>query len=145
HANSAAASVSRLLDMGVEDYLLAPTLRAVAAQRLVRKLCHNCRRPKADTPSLPAKLELSEPSCRLYEAVGCQTCGGTGFRGRTVIHEIMRVSSKLRDLLLQNPSSNIIEQAAREEGMRSLLETGLAKAARGETSVEEVLRVVSVE
>jgi general secretion pathway protein E len=146
HANSAASSVTRLLDMGIEAYLLAPTLRAVVAQRLVRKLCKDCRRATVGSiPSRP-KMELRGPvPSRLYTAVGCQACGGTGYRGRTVLHEVMTVSPKLREILLQHPSSSTVEQAAREQGMNSLLETGLAKAAAGVTSLEEVLRVAAVE
>jgi type II secretory ATPase GspE/PulE/Tfp pilus assembly ATPase PilB-like protein len=91
-------------------------------------------------------MELRGPvPSRLYTAVGCQACGGTGYRGRTVLHEVMTVSPKLREILLQHPSSSTVEQAAREQGMNSLLETGLAKAAAGVTSLEEVLRVAAVE
>jgi general secretion pathway protein E len=145
HANSAVASVLRLLDMGVEDYLLAPTLRAVMAQRLVRKLCLKCRRPKADPEMILTKLgwPAHPPPLHLYDAAGCKDCGGTGYRGRTAIYEMMTITPELRDLLLREPSSTTVEEAARESGMRSLLETGFAKAAVGETSIEELIRVVA--
>ena len=134
HTNSAAAAVSRLLDMGVEDYLLASTLRGVLAQRLVRKLCPHCRAP-AKTPS-PANGAF-------YEPAGCGRCHEIGYSGRTVIYEILEVDKEIRRLIMRHAADDEIEAAARAHGMVALGDCGLAKAASGDTSLEEVARVTA--
>jgi len=146
HTNSAAACVSRLLDMGVDAYLLASTLRAAVAQRLVRKLCQECCVPRAHSASQLMRWGIRVgDQVRLSEAKGCAACSGTGYRGRTTIYEIMQVTQALQQLILQDPAMAKIEQVARHNGMRSLFETGIAKAMAGETSMEEVLRVTSAD
>jgi len=145
HTNSAAASVSRLIDMGVEDYLLVSTLRAIVAQRLVRKLCTECRKVRLDSEALLERLGLSE-CCRgalLHEAGGCPACEGSGYRGRTTIHEIMPITAALQELILSGATERKLEEAARSSGMQTLLESGVAKSIAGETSVDEVLRATS--
>jgi general secretion pathway protein E len=142
HTNSAAASLSRLLDMGVENYLLVSTLRGIIAQRLVRKLCIQCRRPNQNSPTLLKHLQIANQAAAvLHEPVGCDVCGGSGYRGRTTIYEIMRFSAELQQLVLNGATERRIEEAARSEGMKTLFHAGLAKALAGETSLEEVLRV----
>jgi general secretion pathway protein E len=145
HTNSAAATISRLLDMGVEDYLLVSTLRAIVAQRLVRRLCTKCRIAKTESSELLNRLGYSEIriDIPLFEAKGCQACGGQGYRGRTTIHEIMTVTDRIQSLILGGAPDRELENAARGEGMQTLLETGIRKAIAGETSLEEVLRVAS--
>jgi general secretion pathway protein E len=134
HTNSAAAAVSRLLDMGVEDYLLASTLRGVLAQRLVRRICPHCRAP-AKTPS-PADGAF-------YEPAGCGRCHEIGYSGRTVIYEILEVDKEIRRLIMRHAADDEIEAAARAHGMVALGDCGLAKAASGDTSLEEVARVTA--
>ena len=119
HTNSAAAAISRLLDMGVEDYLLVSTLRGILAQRLVRKLCPHCK------------------------AKGCGHCHGIGYSGRTVIYELLPVDSAIRALVLKRAPDSEIEDAARAAGMATLSQCGLAKVASGETTPEEVARVTA--
>ncbi len=139
HTNDAASAAPRLMDMNIEPYLLASTLRGVLGQRLVRRLCPDCRHRRAATPveamalGLPAGAEVFEPA-------GCPRCEGTGYRGRTGIFELLILDEKIRDLILaRRPSSEILE-AARRAGMRTLKEDGREKALSGLTSADEVIR-----
>jgi general secretion pathway protein E len=145
HTNDSAGSITRLLDMGVEDYLLASTVNAVMAQRLVRNLCTQCRRPYRPTPEeirhwrLERFTEGTEP--RLHRAVGCDQCGGTGYRGRSAIVELLVMSEPLRRLVLEHAEAGRIAHQAAAEGTRSMFEDGLTKALAGTTTIEEVVRV----
>jgi general secretion pathway protein E len=145
HTNEAAGAVTRLLEMGVPDYLLTSTLNGVAAQRLVRKLCPDCREGYAPDGELLRRLRADEAlpggaPATLYRAVGCAACGGTGYRGRLGVIEVLPMNDEVRHLILSEPDARAIERAARTGGMRTLYEDALAKAASGLTSVEEVLR-----
>lgn len=145
HTNSAAGSVTRLLDMGLEDYLLASTLNGISAQRLLRTLCVHCREPN------PALLEISKQmdlerfaggeAIQLFRPVGCPRCSGTGYFGRTGISEMLVMSDGIRKLILRREDAGAIQRAAIEGGMRTLYEDGMLKVVRGVTSLEEVLRV----
>jgi general secretion pathway protein E len=146
HTNSAASAITRLVDMGVEGYLLASTLKGVLAQRLVRTLCARCAVEHdnaaywADEFSRAVKgLEVLGPP-NIKEARGCPECHGTGYGGRSTIVEILLVGSDLHRLILSNASDAEIEQVARESGMESMYEMGVHKVWRGETTVDEVLR-----
>jgi general secretion pathway protein E len=141
HTNDAAATVARLIDMGVADYLLVSALRAVIAQRLVRRLCQKCKVARKDSETLLAKLGVDPGRGMLHDASGCSACNGEGYRGRTTIYEILRISDAIRELVLAGSSDRKIAQAAREAGMKTLLDTGLEKSLAGETSLEEILRV----
>jgi general secretion pathway protein E len=145
HTNEAAGAVTRLLEMGVPDYLLTSTLNGVAAQRLVRRLCPDCREAYAPDKALIRRLKMDKllpggAPKTLYRASGCEACGGVGYRGRLGIIEVLAMSDEVRRLILTQADARAIEQAARAEGMRTLYEDALAKAAGGATSVEEVLR-----
>jgi general secretion pathway protein E len=145
HTNEAAGAVTRLLEMGVPDYLLSSTLNGVAAQRLVRRLCPDCREGYAPDDELVRRLKMDKllpggAPDTLFRAVGCAACGGTGYRGRLGVIEVLVMSDEIRRLILSQPDALAIEQMARKEGMRSLYEDALAKAAAGATSIEEVLR-----
>jgi len=146
HTNDAASAITRLLDMGAQDYLLTATINAVVAQRLVRRLCGACSAP-FDVPAalgeqlgLPALTGRGGP-WRIRRPVGCPACGGSGYYGRTTLLEIMPVTDRIRSLILRQPDARSIARAAAEDGMRSLHEQGLRKALAGITSLEEVLRV----
>lgn len=148
HTNSAAAAITRLLDMGVEDYLLASSLTGVIAQRLVRRLCLACARPQLRDRDVLQRLEHELPRgigaidlSHAKEAVGCPACRSTGYRGRTAIMEALVVNEAVRSRIVQRAGDREIEQSARAGGMESLLQSGLRKVAAGETAVEEVLRV----
>src|SRR5712691_2676196 len=151
HTNSAAATVTRLRDMGVEDYLLTATLKAVLAQRLVRRLCAACKVAEA-TPAalLPAALidrhrleRLTQGApIVLYRSVGCPECRGTGFRGRLAIGELLVPSAAIDQLIFGRADHAAIERAAIEDGMQPILDSGLLAIIDGETTLEEVLRSV---
>ncbi|MDH3230466.1 MAG: type II secretion system ATPase GspE [Alphaproteobacteria bacterium] len=145
HTNEAAGAVTRLLEMGVPDYLLSSTLNGVAAQRLVRRLCPDCREGYAPDGKLVRRLKMDKllpggAPKSLYRAAGCASCGGTGYRGRLGVIEVLVMSDEIRQLILSQPDALAIERMARQQGMRSLYEDALAKAAAGATSIEEVLR-----
>ena len=145
HTNDAASSITRLLDMGVADYLLTSTLTGVSAQRLVRTLCPHCRTPKRVLPELAAQLGLDRHGrpgeLMVYDPVGCDSCGGSGFRGRICIMETLVMSDRIRQLVLRRGEANALRQAAVEEGMVSMYDDGMQKALAGMTTIEEVLRV----
>ncbi len=144
HTNDAASGVTRLLDMGVEDYLLTSTINGILAQRLVRRLCPHCREAYAPLPELLAKFRRVAPdlhSVRLFRAKGCEQCNGTGYRGRLVIAEMLRMSDPIRRAVLEHATATEIQRIAREEGMLTMYEDGLRKSLLGWTTLEEVLRV----
>jgi len=147
HTNDAAGSVTRLLDMGVDDYLLTSTISGILAQRLVRLLCRYCRQPYPALPELVAELRLQRfsdsPAITLYQPVGCEHCGGTGYRGRAAIMEFLVMSDALRRLVLKHADAGQLQAEAQREGMDTMYEDGLRKAVAGLTTIEEVLRVTT--
>ncbi|MBP1474746.1 type II secretion system ATPase GspE [Frateuria sp. MAH-13] len=144
HTNSAAGGVTRLLDMGVEDYLLGSTVNAILAQRLVRRLDPETAVPYEPTPEVIAEFELEkytdERPIRLWKP-GSSAANPTGYRGRRAIVEFLVMSEPLRRLVMQRADASEIERVARAEGMRTMYEDGIAKAVAGVTTLEEVLRV----
>jgi general secretion pathway protein E len=145
HTNSAAGSVTRLLDMGLEDYMLASTLNGISAQRLLRTLCTHCREPNPALDDIAEQMGLArfangEP-VQLYRPVGCSRCSGTGYYGRTGISEMLVMTDDIRKLVLHREDMGAIHRAAVAAGMRTLYEDGMCKVVRGITSLEEVLRV----
>ena len=142
HANDAVTSLFRLLDLGVEPYLIASSLSAVLAQRLARKLCPECKEAYVPEPAFLAKIGVrTEREIQLYKNVGCDICQGTGFYGRLGLFELLEVSDVIRDLIRTNPSVQLIKAEARKGGMRSMQEDGLIKVIKGITSVQELVRV----
>ena len=148
HTNDAATAVTRLLDMGVEDYLLTSTVNGIAGQRLLRRLCKACREPYEPIPELISRLRLDrltggEPIV-LHRAVGCAECHHTGYRGRTSIVEVLTATDAVRQAVLKNADGNQIQKIALEEGMQPMAMHGLKKAIDGVTTIDEVLSVVPV-
>ena len=147
HTNDAAGSVTRLLDMGVDDYLLTSTINGILAQRLVRLLCAHCRQPYPALPELVEELRLhrfsAAPTITLYKGVGCEACGGTGYRGRAAIMEFLVMSDPLRRLVLKHADATELQAEAQKENMDTMYEDGLRKAVAGLTTIEEVLRVTT--
>ena len=145
HTNDAGSSITRLLDMGVKDYLLTSTVNGVIAQRLVRTLCAKCRQSYIPLPDLRTELGLdliaTHSDIKLYKAVGCDQCAHTGYRGRTVICELLKMTDRIRSLVLSHADSTTTQQAAIEQGMKTLKHDGLTKALDGVTTIEEVVRV----
>src|SRR6185369_12174539 len=146
HTDDAPSCVTRLMDIGVEPYVIASALVGVVAQRLVRRLCPNCRRqytPPAETLRALNIPDAEAASIPFYKSVGCDQCNHTGYRGRIGIYEVMRVTDKLRRAISARVSEDQIREAAIAGGMISLGEDGLAKVKSGVTTPEELLRVVT--
>jgi general secretion pathway protein E len=144
HTNTAAAAVTRLLDMGIDDFLLTSTLNLVIGQRLVRRLCTHCREiyePSAESVERFSLVQGASGSPQLFRAVGCAHCGGIGYAGRTGLLELLELSEPIRRSVLARADAGTIEKTATELGMRTMFRHGLDLAARGETTLEEVLRV----
>lgn len=146
HTKDAPAAVARLTDMGVEPFLTASAVDCVVAQRLARRLCDACKRPTELSEEVLEGVGLAPADrpdeARFCKAVGCGRCKGTGYRGRVGVYEMMVLGEGMRGLILDRASADAIGRAAEERGMRRLRQDGLAKAARGVTTVEEVLRTV---
>jgi general secretion pathway protein E len=145
HTNNAASSITRLLDMGVREFLLTSTVNGVAAQRLVRTLCRHCRKPFRPMPELVKRLRLARlngaADVTLYGAAGCAQCGWSGYRGRTTVFEVLTVDDPIRRLILGHTEASEIQRLAVEQGMHTMYEDGMVKALAGETTIEEVLKV----
>ncbi len=143
HTNDAPSAVTRLIDIGVEPYLITATLQAVIAQRLVRKICRECRQEYTPGPEVLAELELTPDAVGgrpFYFGKGCAKCHHTGYRGRTALFEIMLLTESLRQLILDQAPLGRLRDAARAQGMRTLRESGLQAIYDGVTTVEEVVR-----
>ena len=142
HTNDAPSAITRLLDMGVENFLLSSTVRGILAQRLVRVICPSC---KELDPSIANREELVKlgisPDIPLYRGRGCEQCASTGYYGRFGIFELLLVDDEIRRLILQNADANQLREVARKNGMRTLLEDGSEKIKAGTTTLSEVLRV----
>lgn len=142
HTNDAPSAVTRLLDMGVEDFLVSATVEGIVAQRLVRRICPECGEPHVPDAELLARLGLP-PGTRVRHGVGCGACDRTGFRGRIGIYEMLIMSNRLRAMIVARAPLNEFRAAAVAEGMKTLRMDGLEKVRAGETTVEEVLRVTT--
>jgi general secretion pathway protein E/type IV pilus assembly protein PilB len=148
HTNDAPGAVTRLVDMGVKPFLVASSVKAVMAQRLVRRICKNCAEP---TEPNPEELRLLEADIKVFEGAnlmkgkGCSACGDSGYKGRMGIYEIFMVTEELQALIFDNKPSNEIRDAARKQGMRTLRDDGLRKAMAGSTTLEEVIRITATD
>jgi len=144
HTNDAPGALTRLVDMGVEPYLVASSLEAVLAQRLVRVLCPHCKQPDTSERAQAFKLKLGISADKIiYKSVGCRECRNTGYFGRHAIFEWMDTDEEIRQLILKSASTDLIRAAARKGGMRTLAEDGWRLVAAGVTTVEEVLSVTT--
>ena len=145
HTNDSPSAITRLLDMGVEDYLITSTVNAIMAQRLVRTLCPACKVEYRAEPSLLAELGMSEQGdVSFWRATGCDACLGTGYKGRTGIHELLQVDEAVRSAVMEHADAGVIAGRARASGMRTMFDDGLEKARDGLTSLEEVRRVTQM-
>ena len=145
HTNDAPGAVTRLIDMGIEPYLVASSLEMVVAQRLVRVICKHCKEPapESDRDAIMAAGVANPPA--LYRGKGCRQCHGTGYRGRQGVFELMPISEEIRDLTLERASSGKIRDVAIRQGMNSLRDDGWRLVGEGRTTVEEVLRLTKDE
>ena len=148
HTNDAPTAITRLLDLGLESYLVTATLEAVVAQRLVRRICTNCRSEFEPSEDMLWELDLTPEEVRgrtFYFGKGCEACNNTGYKGRTGIFEIMRLDDPLRDLILQGVSTNVVRDEAKKRGMRALRESGLMAIYDGITTIEEIVAATVME
>lgn len=149
HANDAATAMPRLVEMGIEPFLLASTLEIIIAQRLVRKICNSCRYSTSvadatkdiQLPGFDARVYFAAGDT-LYAGKGCNVCSGSGFNGRSALFEIIEVTPEMQELLLHEPSNQQIQELARKQGSRAMFDDGIAKVRRGITTLAEVLRIV---
>lgn len=150
HANDAATVIPRLLDMKIEPFLTASTIILIISQRLVRKLCDQCRKStEVKKKTIEEKFPHAAPyfttdTITLYESSGCESCNHTGYRGRTGVFEIIKMTPEIHDLVLKCPSSHEIWDMAQQQGSRSLFEDGIEKVMSGLTTLDELLRVVEI-
>ena len=146
HTNDAASAVTRLLDMGIEPFLISSSVLAMMAQRLVRRLCRSCREPVEPNAEMLRELGLTtddweQPGHVFFRARGCESCRGTGYRGRSGIYEMMVLDDTIRTLVMQQANASTIKNAALKRGMLTLLQDGARRVLQGDTTAEEVLRV----
>ena len=146
HTNDAPSAITRLLDLGVERFLLSSTVRGILAQRLVRVICPYC---KEKDPSIAGREELATlglgAEVELYRGRGCEKCTFTGYRGRSGVFELLVVDEEIRKLILRNADANELRQIARRQGMKTILEDGASKVAKGTTTLSEIFRVTQEE
>ena len=148
HANNVVDVLGRFMNMGVEPYNFVSALNCILAQRLVRVICEHCKRPfRADASLLAESGLLADDAGNqiFYEGAGCLECGGTGYRGRTAIHELLDLSDRIREMILERRPASEIKKAALEDGMTSLRDCALQKAIAGETSLREINKVTFIE
>jgi len=142
HTNDAPSSVSRLIEMGVEPFLVGSALDSVLAQRLARRLCEHCKEPYEPSEQLVEQARWTTAPDTVYRANGCKVCSHTGYRGRVAVHELMLVDEEIERLAVERVSTDRLARAAVEAGMRTLREDGMEKVSEGVTSFEEILRVI---
>ena len=143
HTNDAPSTINRLMNMGIEPFLVASSLNLVCAQRLVRRVCANCKVQEDLPPPALEQIGFSPDeahSLKVFRGKGCDKCNGTGYKGRVGLYEVMEITDELRELVLVGASALELRRKAIEEGMITLRGSGLRKIRDGVTSVEEVLR-----
>lgn len=145
HTNDAPSSITRLLDMNIEPYLLTSTIDGVLAQRLVRKLCRHCRQPLTlayrEAQSLGLKLPSHQDQVSIYQGQGCKECDHTGYKGRTTVLELLELTDAVKSAITQGSDADQIRAAAKTSGFKSMQEDGMEKVLQGLTSLEEITRV----
>jgi type II secretory ATPase GspE/PulE/Tfp pilus assembly ATPase PilB-like protein len=148
HTNDAPSAFTRLIDMGIEPFLVASSIEAIMAQRLVRTICKGCKTPQVVDPTYLRRIGYPEeeiPTAKFWHGIGCEDCRQLGYQGRLAIYELLVVNETLRPLILQRAAASTIAQRAIEGGMRTLRVDGWNKVRAGITTIEEVLRVTQIE
>jgi type II secretory ATPase GspE/PulE/Tfp pilus assembly ATPase PilB-like protein len=143
HTNDAPSSVTRMMNIGVEPFLIGASLNGILAQRLVRRICSGCREPLTDLPDAVAESlrKAGADPGNLWHGKGCEKCRGTGYRGRVGVYEFLLIDNELRRIISRGPTLSELRDASRAAGMKTLREDGLVKVSEGLTTVEEVMRV----
>jgi type IV pilus assembly protein PilB len=142
HTNDAPSAVTRLVDMGVEPFLISASVIGVLAQRLARRVCSNCKEPYKPPPEALARMGISDPSVVFYRGRGCDHCRHTGYHGRSGIFELLMMNEQISDLIVKRAPLSEVKEAAILNGMKTLKQDGFAKVLEGSTTIEEVMRVV---
>jgi type II secretory ATPase GspE/PulE/Tfp pilus assembly ATPase PilB-like protein len=146
HTNDAVSGITRLLDMGIEPFLLASVVRCFLAQRLVRTICPDCRVETSHDPDYLREIgAILEPGGKFYKGAGCETCRQTGYRGRTAIYEVCVVNENLRRMVIRKETGTAMKSRAIQDGMDTLRTDGWRRVARGQTTVEEIVRVTQAD
>jgi general secretion pathway protein E len=147
HTNDAAGAATRLIDMGVEPFLVASSVLGIVAQRLIRRVCTKCREDHAPSDFEMQELGLTRlpAGSKIYRAVGCPSCAQSGYAGRTVIHELLVVDDQIRSLIVKNVDAGTIKKAAVQAGMTTLREDGVTKVLEGKTTIDELMRATHAE
>jgi len=148
HTNDAPSTIARLVDLGVEPFLITATLEAIVAQRLVRKICTRCKMPFTPTEEMLLELELTPEDVKgkqFYTGKGCDHCNNTGYKGRLGIYEILVIDDQLREMIMNNASTQLLRSEARKKGMRTLRQAGLLAIYDGITTIEEVVKETIME
>lgn len=145
HTNDAAGAITRLIDMGIEPYLIVSSLEAILAQRLVRLICPECKESYLPGPRLLEEIKMPQAGITFYKGKGCKHCLNTGYYSRTGIFELLIVDDEIKELILSQTAANLIKERARTLGMKTLREDGWEKITQGKTTIEEILRVTEVD
>ena len=148
HTNDAPSAITRLIDMGMEDFLLSSTIIGILAQRLVRVACPHCREPYTPDPAILREMKVDGEDLtglNIINVRGCENCSNTGYWGRAGIFEFLKITDDIQRIILEKKDSNVIKEVARRNGMRTLREDGWLKVKRGVTTISEVLRVTQEE
>ena len=148
HTNDAPGSVARLLDMGIEPFLITATVEGVVAQRLVRRICKGCKKEFEPTEAQLMELQLTPDDVqgkKFFYGKGCKQCNGTGYKGRIGIFEIMVFNDEIRDLVMDQASTNVLRAAAQKDGMKLLRENGLQAIYNGITTIDEIAKGTMME
>jgi type IV pilus assembly protein PilB len=146
HTNSSIATINRLLDLGVDPVLISSSITLITAQRLLRKLCDECKQPYEPPPGMLERLGVDPTDgTAYYKAEGCNRCGGTGFAGRMAVHEMMPMNNTVREMIVRKASEYEIQSAMRAQGMRFLLERGMEKVREGTSAISELFRVLQLD
>jgi type IV pilus assembly protein PilB len=143
HTNNACSAITRLINMGVESYLIGAALNMILAQRLVRRICTKCREAYEPPRTVRKALErMGHDFSEFYKGVGCKTCRNTGFKGRIAVHELLVISDEMRDAIVADPTVNNLRKIALADDMITLAHDGFRKVREGITSVEEVFNII---
>jgi type II secretory ATPase GspE/PulE/Tfp pilus assembly ATPase PilB-like protein len=148
HTNDAASGITRLLDLGIEPFVLCSTLSGIISQRLIRILCHDCRESAALDSAQLASVGVSAPesgATKLWKAKGCKVCHSSGYKGRTGVFEVLTVDHHIRSLILKRTPSAQMRQSAMSKGMKTLWQSGWHKMNSGITSLDELVRILPPE
>jgi type IV pilus assembly protein PilB len=143
HTNDAPSSIARLLDLGLESFLITATIEGIIAQRLVRKICSKCKEAYSPTEVELMELALTPEDIKdrqFYRGVGCEFCKSTGYKGRTGLYEIMVLDDEMRDMIMNSASTQVLREASRKRGSRSLRQAGLIAIYDGITTIDEVVQ-----